>query len=66
VAVSHLDLAHALEKGILKRAERCTQDPGWMLDIDGPSTDGNLLALSIYLPDKGPLAFISFALLPDK
>lgn len=65
VTIADADLTNALHTGVLERAERCTHDPGWMLDINGPSKDGIMLALSIYLPDEGPLAFMSFALLPE-
>jgi hypothetical protein len=66
VTIADVDLTNALHTGVLERVERCTHDPGWVLDLNGSSTDGTMLALSIYLPDEGPLAFMSFALLPPE
>ena len=61
VTITHIDLVNALQKGVPKEVHRLTDGSGWVITVNGPSTDGMLLVVSVYLPkDDSPLAIMSF------
>lgn len=62
--INHLDLANVVLLGVAIQAEQLTIEAGWSVVVEGPDTEGEILSVSLFLPndETEPLEIRSFSL----